>query len=353
MMSAQAQGINWPTERQAECPLCHGTHRHVLIRDVEDLNQHVVPGLWTYWLCESCGLAYLDPRLRKDVLPAAYADYVTHTAGPPAPLHSNSEPRFAARLRDGYLGRRYGYSPGFRYRNIGALMYLLPPPLRLEWHTYARHLNVVPDGQTLLDVGCGNGDYLKFASDCGWTATGLDFDPAAVALANSRGLHALQGTIEDLPSDSAYDVVTASHVLEHVADPLEFLTQLWHRVKPGGMLWLITPNWRGPGFRRHLRYWISLETPRHLTLFDRNSLHRAIQQTTGVFPQRQTRGWHLAYIDAQSKNLASHHRKFENWTKWLSWRRMPGWLTLETLGMISDHWSDELVAIARKPSPCI
>jgi hypothetical protein len=48
-MSAQGQEINanWPTEQQAECPLCHGTDRHVLIRDVEDLNQHVVPGLWT------------------------------------------------------------------------------------------------------------------------------------------------------------------------------------------------------------------------------------------------------------------------------------------------------------------
>src|SRR3546814_17287077 len=92
------------------------------------------------------------------------------------------------RFRNGYLNTKdvYQMQPASRLGYLA--MHLLPPPWRLEWDHYARHLpKPKPGHNKLLDVGCGNGEFLLRARSQGWDVYGIDFDAEALRHANEIG----------------------------------------------------------------------------------------------------------------------------------------------------------------------
>lgn len=330
-----------------QCPVCGSPSRDLIADDLTDLNHGNVGGHWSLWRCVECTACYLNPRLADHALRAAYHEYETHHTTDVEQARSG----LGRRIRDGYLWLRYGDTAGRSHAAAGPLMYLVPPPLRLEWDVFARHLPKPSRGRNrLLDVGCGNGDFLLRAKRSGWSATGIDFDSAAVDVARRRGLDVQLGTIGDLSPFARFDAITLSHVIEHAPDPVGLLRQLWTRLEPGGLLWMITPNIDGPGFRRHGRYWTTLDVPRHLVMFNPSSLTTAIRRATGQSPAWRSRGWHLAYIDAQSTNLARGWQRLESWQENIGGPlRKARWLILECLAIASHRYADEIVTVVRKP----
>ncbi|WP_157651291.1 class I SAM-dependent methyltransferase [Dechloromonas denitrificans] len=135
----------------------------------------------------------------------------------------------------------------------------------LEW--------VTPENRRLLDVGCGNGEFMEFARQAGWLVQGVDIDVAAVTIAKAKGLDVIAGGIEQFAGQTAcFDRITLSHVVEHVFDPMGLLRDCFRLLKPGGVLWVDTPNMGSAGLRVFGEYWRGLEPPRHLMLFSRASL---------------------------------------------------------------------------------
>jgi SAM-dependent methyltransferase len=85
--------------------------------------------------------------------------------------------------------------------------------------------------------------------------------------------------VEDLVDEpGGYDVITLSHVIEHVHDPSALLRAIYRMLRPGGLLWLETPNLDSLGHARFGRNWRGLEPPRHLLLFSVDSLKFALAQ---------------------------------------------------------------------------
>ncbi|MEM6483327.1 MAG: bifunctional 2-polyprenyl-6-hydroxyphenol methylase/3-demethylubiquinol 3-O-methyltransferase UbiG [Pseudomonadota bacterium] len=105
------------------------------------------------------------------------------------------------------------------------------------------------EGLTLLDIGCGGGLLSEPMARLGATVTGADASGETLPVAR---LHAAQSgldieylntTAEDLArEDLQYDVILAMEVIEHVADPLAFLTACTTLLKPGGLLLCSTLN---------------------------------------------------------------------------------------------------------------
>jgi SAM-dependent methyltransferase len=168
----------------------------------------------------------------------------------------------------------------------------LVPPLRAAVDAECRHLPMLPDhGGRLLDIGFGNGAFLKLATEIGWSAEGIDFDPSAVEAARSRGLEVRCAGVEDLADEpSGYDVITLSHVIEHVYDPPALLRAICRLLRPGGLLWLETPNLDSLGHIRFGRDWRGLEPPRHLTLFSVDSLRFALTEAGFTRLRQRWRG---------------------------------------------------------------
>jgi SAM-dependent methyltransferase len=137
-----------------------------------------------------------------------------------------------------------------------------------------RHLPRARHGMNrVLDVGCGNGKFLQFAVEAGWTATGVDSDPLAVKFAQSKGLDVRLADACALPFPSgSFDYITASHVLEHVHGPMALLHECRRILMPSGRLWLETPNVGSLGHAVFGRAWRGLEPPRHLAIYSRSAL---------------------------------------------------------------------------------
>jgi len=106
----------------------------------------------------------------------------------------------------------------------------------------------LPSGATLLDLGCGRGwmapELARFAR-----VTGLDFAPQGIAQARrDHGAHgefllaAADAPRWGLPPTARFDAVVCSEVIEHVADPVAFLTEVADLLAPSGWLVLTTPN---------------------------------------------------------------------------------------------------------------
>ena len=106
---------------------------------------------------------------------------------------------------------------------------------------------------------------------------GIDPDPRAVASCLSRGLNVLRGAIDQLDGEeSLFDVITLNHVIEHLHDPVAVLNACNRLLKPKGQIWLETPNIDSLGHDQYVKNWRGLEPPRHLVLFNRQSLAKAL-----------------------------------------------------------------------------
>jgi SAM-dependent methyltransferase len=96
----------------------------------------------------------------------------------------------------------------------------------------------------VLDIGCGHGGFLKRFAAAGWEAHGLDFSPEAVAAANKLDrVTVREGAFSPgMFAAETFDVVTGWYVLEHARNPLEFVTEAFRILKPGGMFGMRVPN---------------------------------------------------------------------------------------------------------------
>jgi SAM-dependent methyltransferase len=154
----------------------------------------------------------------------------------------------------------------------------------------------------LLDVGCGDGTYLRTMRDLGWEVRGLEPDAQAASVARARGLDVIEGPVESSLRDrDAYDVITMTHVIEHVVVPAQALAVVRDALRPGGTLLLITPNVGSLGHERFGASWYHLDPPRHLQLFTVANL-AAQSEAAGfdILQWRTTGRGHLVYDASRS-----------------------------------------------------
>jgi 2-polyprenyl-3-methyl-5-hydroxy-6-metoxy-1,4-benzoquinol methylase len=158
----------------------------------------------------------------------------------------------------------------------------------------------------------------------GWEVEGVEFDPAAVKTARLTGLNVRNGSLEEnaYPSES-FEVITMRHVIEHVPDPVETLTECARILKPGGQLFLFTPNGSSLSHRLFKESWRGLETPRHLHIFSPPSARRALTmagfQKITVRPQAASavieESVLLRLADRGSKRLDRHSRLLKGFAR--------------------------------------
>jgi SAM-dependent methyltransferase len=119
-------------------------------------------------------------------------------------------------------------------------------PVRWEFLRCLDELGSQP--RTVLEVGCGTGEFLALAESRGHRAIGIDFSPTAVAAARGKGLDAFEGGLADLPrflGDGPvprFDAVVLFQVIEHLTEPGALVTALRRWLVPGGRLFLSCPG---------------------------------------------------------------------------------------------------------------
>ncbi|HUZ31002.1 MAG TPA: class I SAM-dependent methyltransferase [Xanthobacteraceae bacterium] len=112
---------------------------------------------------------------------------------------------------------------------------------------YLYESKLLPKSGRLLDIGCGKGLFLrefrlKFPK---WEVAGIELsDTAFVELKKEMPdvpLH--HGGFENSPfRNEKFDLVVAANVLEHVPDPLPFLSGVESVMSPNGLAYIVVPN---------------------------------------------------------------------------------------------------------------
>lgn len=112
-------------------------------------------------------------------------------------------------------------------------------------------------GRSILDVGCFAGDFLQWLPD-EWKKHGVEPSLAAAKQAQARGIEILGHTAADLENcNQRFDVVVSFDVIEHLTQPLQFVTNLKRVLKPDGILVIMTgatDAWPYRLFGRHFWY---------------------------------------------------------------------------------------------------
>jgi SAM-dependent methyltransferase len=188
-----------------------------------------------------------------------------------------------------------------------------PDPIfqaRLRKELRASFIARIPPPARILDVGCGNGDFLFAAKEIGYAALGIDVSAAAVARVQRRGLDAIRGSLPEAPVERGFDFVTAWDVIEHVNDPQAFVRRSQELLTPGGYLVLKTPDVRratiavaiaAPRWRRGL-----LQLPAHLQLFNKASFARLLDDAGFSAAQATRIGPMRSISDSRGRSFRRH-----------------------------------------------
>lgn len=225
-MSAYAE-LEYPV-----CPLCRTDQREVRYAEF---------GAHKIVRCRKCEVHYLYPRLTESAMHRTYAE------------------------ADYFEGGNSGYSDTSYALQERALRSTFR---RLLHNMQKRNLT----GGGLLEVGCGYGYLLEEAKEFFSVRVGTEFSRHGVQLASSRADRVYQGGVDQLSVSMKFDCVLATHVIEHVYEPREFVKRLADHTKPGGKIVLAAPDMGGLLRKLMGRRWPSFKIPEHVLYFDAGTL---------------------------------------------------------------------------------
>jgi 2-polyprenyl-3-methyl-5-hydroxy-6-metoxy-1,4-benzoquinol methylase len=156
-------------------------------------------------------------------------------------------------------------------------------------HYFARQLSnyerLLGRKGKILDIGCGNGAFLRQAESDGWEIFGADIGLSPDA--HRVGCPLWEGRIQDIDFENEkFDVIRMNHVLEHTQNPLEDLKIVRELLNPGGVAHVSVPNIGGIStrlknfqsrFKLKSRVWRHYASMHHLFFFTPKTLQKVIE----------------------------------------------------------------------------
>jgi len=223
------------------CPACE--HGEFSTR-FSFADQH---GAYSLVRCDSCGYEFLNPRPTRETIAVYYA------------------PEFYQPFLSSSSRRSVGDRIYARVR-IGSVRWKRKQITRLQ-----------PVG-SILDLGCGTGEFLHEMKSSGWDTLGIEPSPAAVDHATSRlGLDVIRSHVDDQPKvGRQFDVITMWHVMEHIHRLSDALVWVRETLTENGFLLVGVPNISSRDARVYGRHWVALDPPRHLHHFSPRSMSRIL-----------------------------------------------------------------------------
>jgi 2-polyprenyl-3-methyl-5-hydroxy-6-metoxy-1,4-benzoquinol methylase len=279
-----APGQVWPAcdlEAAPLCEVCGSDARARWLSGLQDRVYRVAPGKWTLWRCSGCDAAQLDPRPTPDSIARAYGGYHTHKAHEKHFLVQGDRPDLWLKraMHLSFYNRRFGHGLAGALP-LGWLAVAATRRRSARAGQFIRHLPGPATGADLLDVGCGDGGFLRVARALGFRVRGIEFDPEAALQVCAQGFDVSPTSIaESVVAEASLDHITLSHVIEHLHGPVDELKRMRQWLRPGGRIWVQTPNGRGAGAERYGADWRGLEPPRHLVIFGPESLRMALNRS--------------------------------------------------------------------------
>lgn len=160
--------------------------------------------------------------------------------------------------------------------------------------------------KTLLDVGCGTGDFLKTAKENNWIVSGIEPNADARTIANQKTDNSVFD-IEQLNNfeSNSFDVITLWHVLEHLPDLEYQISILKKLLKHKGRLVVAVPNYKSFDANYYNQFWAAYDVPRHLWHFDQKSISKLFASIDMEIEQLKPMLFDAFYVSLLSEQYKS------------------------------------------------
>ncbi|MFT7155071.1 MAG: 2-polyprenyl-3-methyl-5-hydroxy-6-metoxy-1,4-benzoquinol methylase [Parvicella sp.] len=231
-------------------------------------------GKWNLYECSSCKLIQLNPYPSEEIIGQYYETYYTHQQD------KEFVDRSLQRLERLVFSYSLGYVNAVGRTYFDRLRYWLIPSGVVNIVEYSLFRVHKDWGSRILDVGCGDGSFLKKMKDLGWMVKGLDFDKKAADFAKKEfGINVQVGDLNDIdPKNEQYDVIVYSHVFEHLYDLKGELEKCYKLLDKNGRVVALTPNSDSLEHKLFAKNWRGLEPPRHIMIFNPRNLKEVAEQ---------------------------------------------------------------------------
>lgn len=225
-----------------QCPICGSMTSSFALSAKDHTVSHED---YTIRKCDSCGFHFTSPRPNQDQIGKYYLseDYISHAAK-------------ATSLKD----RVYHT---VRRRAIRGKHKLIQ-----KYHGTG----------SVLDIGCGTGDFLAYLKQQGYAAQGVEVSDQARSLAELKGLP-VANELEHIPAKNQFKVVSLWHVLEHMPDPLHTLGLIHARSADDALLIIAVPDRSSWDCDHYGALWAAWDVPRHLLHFRRKDMRQLLTRS--------------------------------------------------------------------------
>ncbi|MDZ4750290.1 MAG: class I SAM-dependent methyltransferase [Flavobacteriales bacterium] len=207
------------SESHQSCPTCESSN-------IRKVNQFIIKDIWR---CGDCDLAFFANKASNAEISAFYATYP----------------------RDHYESS----ITALRYNNL------------------LTEFEQLSGGRKILDYGCNSGFFLDVARKSGWNAIGAEISSEAREICQKRNLEVMDlDRFYKMPAVPILDVITSFEVIEHMTYPATFFQKAFELLKPGGIVYVTTPNFDSLERRCLGDKYDIVNFPEHLCFFNARSL---------------------------------------------------------------------------------
>lgn len=235
------------------CKICGNSGFRFLFEGKDRL--YHLPGNFNLYQCMNCGLIQIDPMLTEQDLARYYSEnYCCYEELPCVDV-----PRSIA--------KKILYCLSHPVQTINDILYAI-------LLGYDCHQSAGPASR-VLDIGCGAGQYLIEKRKIGCSCFGVDINATALDRLRKRDQSIMThcGNVwEANYPDNFFDIIHICHVLEHVREPDKLLVETRRILKKDGLVYIEVPNVLSLNFALFGKYWLPLDTPRHVYAFSIKNL---------------------------------------------------------------------------------
>lgn len=226
-------------EQLTQCPLCQGGHSHVILK-VKD--HSVSQETFQIMQCNTCNFQYTNPRPDEKEIEKYYesSDYISHTDEGNNLVNSIYK-----------MARKY--------------------TIRLKYNLVNDCLSKEAT-KSILDFGCGTGDFLHYFAKHDWLTYGMEPNEKARQIAKAKLRQPIFPEISAIKG--SFSIITMWHVLEHVHQLHETIENLSQHLTDDGKLIIAVPNVASQDAEDYKEHWAALDVPRHLYHFTPDTISK-------------------------------------------------------------------------------
>ena len=257
------------------CPLCFGER---LAKKIDCIDHSTSKEKFTIVSCETCNFTFTNPRPKDESLAEYYKSdmYISHT--------NNTKGLF-----------NWMYQTVRNYA-IGTKVSLLKSVKKSGRH---------------LDIGCGTGEFLNACKNAGFSTEGIEPTELARKQAiENFNLSVSKNTNLEQFQNNKFDSISMWHVLEHVPNLNETITQFDRVLNASGKVIIAVPNHKSWDANYYKEYWAAWDIPIHLWHFSKETIEQLFNKHGFTLIKKKPMLFDSFYVALLSEEFKTGEKNF-------------------------------------------